>query len=71
MSGEIAVVGPPLSCLDADLAFQASGPAASRDARQAAQMNAAAQEARGLLGMRPTLALDFTIWATRARLCCF
>lgn len=49
VSGQIAVVGPPLSCLDADLAFQSTG-AASKDARQAAQMNAAAQEARNLLG---------------------
>ena len=49
-SGEIVVVGPPLSCLDADLAFQASSSAPGKDARQAAQMNAAAQEARSLLG---------------------
>lgn len=44
------MVGPPLSCLDADLAFQGGPTAHAKDARQAAQMNAAAQEARSLLG---------------------
>ncbi len=49
-TGEITIVGPPLSSLDAELAFQQEAVARSKDARKQAQMNAAAQEARGMLG---------------------
>lgn len=48
--GEITIVGPALSSLDADLAFKQEGVAGSKDARRQAQMSAAAQEARGMLG---------------------
>ena len=61
-AGEIAVVGPPLSCLDADLSFQGSTTAGAKDARQAAQMNAAAQEARSLLGRQAQA--TFTVQTT-------
>ena len=50
MLGEITIVGPALSSLDADLAFRQEAVARSKDARKQAQMNAAAQEARGMLG---------------------
>ncbi len=43
-------MGPPLSSLDAELAFQQEAVPRSKDARKQAQMNAAAQEARGMLG---------------------
>lgn len=43
-------MGPALSSLDADLAFKQEGVARSKDARKQAQVNAAAQEARGMLG---------------------
>jgi len=49
-TGEITIVGPPLSSLDAELAFQQEAVARSKDARKQAQMNAAGQEARGMLG---------------------
>ena len=57
-SGEITIVGPALSSLDADLAFKQEAVAGSKDPRKQAQMNAAAQEARGMLGQStPTPAL--------------
>ena len=43
-------MGPPLSSLDAELAFQQEAVPRSKDARKQAQMTAAAQEARGMLG---------------------
>ncbi len=43
-------MGPPLSSLDAELAFQQEAGPRSKDARKQAQMTAAAQEARGMLG---------------------
>jgi hypothetical protein len=49
-TGEITIVGPPLSSLDAELAFQQEAGPRSKDARKQAQMTAAAQEARGMLG---------------------
>ena len=49
-TGEITIVGPPLSSLDAELAFQQAAGPRSKDARKQAQMTAAAQEARGMLG---------------------
>ena len=51
VAGEITIVGPPLSSLDAELAFKQDTGSRSKDARKQAQMNAAAQEARGMLGM--------------------
>ena len=48
--GEITIVGPALSSLDADLGFKQEGVPGSKDARRQAQMSAAAQEARGMLG---------------------
>ncbi|KAL0049997.1 hypothetical protein WJX82_002413 [Trebouxia sp. C0006] len=51
LAGEITIVGPPLSSLDAELAFQQEAGPRSKDARKQAQMTAAAQEARGMLGM--------------------
>ncbi|DBA85094.1 TPA: hypothetical protein ACH3X2_005818 [Trebouxia sp. C0005] len=51
LAGEITIVGPPLSSLDAELAFHPEAVARSKDARKQAQMAAAAQEARGMLGM--------------------
>lgn len=53
MIGEITIVGPALSSLDADLAFKQEAVTRSKDARKQAQMNAAAQEARGMLGGCP------------------
>lgn len=53
MLGEITIVGPALSSLDADLAFKQEAVARSKDVRKQAQMNAAAQEARGMLGGSP------------------
>ena len=53
MLGEITIVGPALSSLDADLAFKQEAVTRSKDARKQAQMNAAAQEARGMLGACP------------------
>ena len=50
MLGEITIVGPALSSLDAELAFKQEVGARSKDARKQAQANAAAQEARGMLG---------------------
>lgn len=53
-AGEYALVGPALSALDADIAFtQAQPTMKARDPRAAAQMHAAAQEARSMLGGRP------------------
>lgn len=46
-------MGPALSSLDADLAFKPEAVARTKDARRQAQMNAAAQEARGMLGGSP------------------
>ncbi|DBA94847.1 hypothetical protein WJX77_009545 [Trebouxia sp. C0004] len=51
LAGEITIVGPPLSSLDAELAFQQEAVARSKDARKQAHMSGAAQEARGMLGM--------------------
>ena len=51
-AGEITIVGPPLSSLDAELAFRQEF-TGSKEARKQAQMNAAAQEARGMLGQPP------------------
>ena len=50
-AGEITIVGPPLSSLDAELAFKQDAGNRAKDARKQAQMSAAAQEARGMLGM--------------------
>ena len=50
-AGDIAVVGPALSALDADLAFQDRQTATkAKDARKNAAHFAAAQEARNMLG---------------------
>ena len=50
-AGDIAVVGPALSALDADLAFQDPRTATkAKDARKNAAHFAAAQEARNMLG---------------------
>ena len=46
-------MGPPLSSLDAELAFRQEAFTGSKEARKQAQMNAAAQEARGMLGQPP------------------
>jgi hypothetical protein len=47
----VAVVGPSLKVLDADLAFEVRGPArSSKEARKQQQKYAAAKEARSLLG---------------------
>ena len=52
-AGEYALVGPALSALDADIAFtQAQPTMKAKDPRAAAQMHAAAQEARSMLGGR-------------------
>ena len=50
-AGEISIVGPALSSLDADLAFQEpQNVSATKDARRNAAHFAAAQEARNMLG---------------------
>ena len=62
-AGEITVVGPPLSSLDAELAFQQDAVTRSKDARKQAQMSAAAQEARGMLGtlLMPCIIIIFLL----------
>jgi hypothetical protein len=48
---DVAIVGPALSVLDADLAFEVCGPAkTSREARTQQQKYAAAKDARSMLG---------------------
>ena len=50
-TADVAVVGPSLKVLDADLAFEVRGPArSSKEARKQQQKYAAAKEARSLLG---------------------
>ena len=50
-TADVAVVGPTLKVLDADLAFEVRGPArSSKEARKQQQKYAAAKEARSLLG---------------------
>ncbi|KAL4450201.1 hypothetical protein ABPG77_010870 [Micractinium sp. CCAP 211/92] len=51
-TADVAVVGPALKVLDADLAFEVRGPARSaKEARKQAQKYAAAKEARSMLGL--------------------
>ena len=49
-AGNIGIVGPALTALDADVAFQGGIAARAKDAVKAAQQTAAAQEARTMLG---------------------
>jgi hypothetical protein len=52
LGADVALVGPALAVLDADLGFEVRGPARSaREARQQQARYAAAKEARGLLGL--------------------
>ncbi|KAK9816598.1 hypothetical protein WJX72_002556 [[Myrmecia] bisecta] len=52
VGGEIALVGPALSAMDAELASNnSSQPVKPKDAVKAAQQHAAAQEARNMLGI--------------------
>ncbi|EFN59785.1 hypothetical protein CHLNCDRAFT_56574 [Chlorella variabilis] len=51
-TADVAVVGPGLKVLDADLAFEVRGPArSSKEARKQQQKYAAAKEARSMLGL--------------------
>ncbi|KAI3429707.1 hypothetical protein D9Q98_005792 [Chlorella vulgaris] len=51
-TADVAVAGPPLKVLDADLAFEVRGPARSaKEARKQQQKYAAAKEARSMLGL--------------------
>ncbi|KAL4421597.1 hypothetical protein ABPG75_010888 [Micractinium tetrahymenae] len=51
-TADVAVVGPALRVLDADLAFEVRGPArTAKEARKQAQKYAAAKEARSMLGL--------------------
>lgn len=57
LAGELGVVGPALSSLDAPLAYQSPPPSAAwsaKDAKRAATQAAAAQEARSMLGQPPS-----------------
>lgn len=49
--GEIGLVGPALSALDAHIGFAAGSAARAKDAKTAARHAAAAQEARSMLGL--------------------
>lgn len=52
IGADVAVVGPALAVLDADLSFEVRGPAKStKDAKKQQHMYAAAKEARSLLGL--------------------
>ncbi|KAK9802713.1 hypothetical protein WJX73_010173 [Symbiochloris irregularis] len=53
LSGEVSMVGPPLSAMDADLGFQmtTSADLKPRDAQTTVRQHAASQEARSLLGL--------------------
>jgi hypothetical protein len=68
VGGELAVVGPPLSSVDADLAFAQPERwgAKSKDAKSNARSFAAAQEARSMLGARLRQALAKGAGATGA-----
>ncbi|PSC68967.1 hypothetical protein C2E20_7463 [Micractinium conductrix] len=51
-TADVAVVGPALKVLDADLAFEVRGPArTAKEARKQQQKYAAAKEARSMLGL--------------------
>ena len=52
-AGEMAMVGPPLSAMDAELGFQMQNAQPSmkaKDAQAAARLHASSQEARSMLG---------------------